>query len=177
MVKKGFIYRGLKPVNWCVHCETALAEAEVEYEDKTSPSIYVKFKVIDPEKLSAIRYPLSADIYLVIWTTTPWTLYGNAALAAHPDLEYAHVKTEKGDLIIAQDLLSSAFKELDLLDTGIKIEKLFRGKDLEGLAYEHPLLKDGMMRKVVLADYVSKEEGSGLVHIAPGHARRIILPA
>ena len=171
LVKKGFIYRGLKPVNWCVHCETALAEAEVEYEDKTSPSIYVKFKVIDPEKLSAIRYPLSADIYLVIWTTTPWTLYGNAALAAHPDLEYAHVKTEKGDLIIAQDLLSSAFKELDLLDTGIKIEKLFRGKDLEGLAYEHPLLKDGMMRKVVLADYVSKEEGSGLVHIAPGHGQ------
>ena len=167
LVKKGFIYRGLKPVNWCVSCETALAEAEVEYEDKTSPSIYVKFKLIDSGKLALS----TSDTYLVIWTTTPWTLYGNVAAAVHPNLEYALVKTEKGDLIIAQDLLSSAFKELDLVDTGIKIEKLFRGKDLEGLSYEHPLLKDGMARKVVLADYVSKEEGSGLVHIAPGHGQ------
>ena len=114
-----------------------MAEAEVEYEDKTSPSIYVKFKLIDSGKLA-----LSAsDTYLVIWTYYSWTLYGNAALAAHPDLEYALVKTEKGDLIIAQDLLSSAFKELDLVDTGIKIEKALPGQGFRGFILRASFIK------------------------------------
>ena len=171
LVRRGFVYRGLKPVNWCSSCETALAEAEVEYEDKASPSIYVKFKVSDPQKLSAIRYPLSADSYLVIWTTTPWTLYANVAVAVRADAQYALVKTAKGNLIIARNLLPGALKDIGLEPNNAETIQLLQGKDLEGLIYEHPFLKDGILRKVVLADYVSQEEGSGLVHTAPGHGQ------
>jgi len=157
LVKSGFVYRGLKPVNWCFKCETALAEAEVEYENHTSPSIFVKFK-LEREKGS------SRDTFLVIWTTTPWTLIANVAVAVHPQFTYAHYKTERGDLIIAE------CREGELTSLGIKdIKKIrsFKGGDLEGKVYDHPFgLRKG---KVVLADYVSKEEGSGLVHIAPGH--------
>ncbi len=163
LVKKGFVYRGLKPVNWCPVCETALAEAEVDYEDKTSPSIYVKFKLKSDQKLS--------DYSLVIWTTTPWTLYANAAVAAHPDIQYAFVHTAKGSLIAAKDLLPGIAKDMEADISEFKIEKIVKGKDLEGLAYEHPFLKDGYERKVVLADYVSSEEGTGLVHTAPGHGQ------
>src|SRR4030042_1061967 len=94
LVKKGYVYRGLKPVNWCFKCETALAEAEVEYEDHTSPSIYVKFKLEENKD-----YP--QDSYLVIWTTTPWTLIANVAVAVHPDFVYSYIKTSKGRLVIA----------------------------------------------------------------------------
>ena len=164
LVRRGFVYRGLKPVNWCATCETALAEAEVEYEDKSSPSIYVKFKVTNPQKLSA-------EAYLVIWTTTPWTLYGNVAVAVRADAQYALVKTEKGNLIIARNLLPSTFKDIGIELSNIETIQLLQGKDLEGLIYEHPFLKDGILRKVVLADYVSQEEGTGLVHTAPGHGQ------
>jgi isoleucyl-tRNA synthetase len=155
LVKEGYIYRGLKPVNWCFKCETALAEAEVEYEDHTSPSIYVKFKLDNGQ----------TDTYLLIWTTTPWTLIANVAVAVHPNFIYSYVKTEKGNLILAKDLL------VNVLSQG-KIEKYevikeVKGRDLEGLFYTHPLLS--RQGRVVLADYVSKEEGTGLVHTAPGH--------
>jgi isoleucyl-tRNA synthetase len=157
LVKKGYVYRGLKPVNWCYRCETALAEAEVEYEDHSSPSLYVKFKL---KKNSIFK----KDIYLVIWTTTPWTLIANVAVAVHPDFSYSHYSSDQGDLIIAE------CREQELSLMGIKnIGKIgtFKGKDLEGIAYEHPFgFREG---KVVLADYVSREEGSGLVHTAPGH--------
>jgi isoleucyl-tRNA synthetase len=157
LVKKGYIYRGLKPVNWCFKCETALAEAEVEYEEHTSPSIYVKFKL---EKNDIFKQ----EIYLVIWTTTPWTLIANVAVAVHPELFYAHYNTEKGHLIIAE------CREQELSLMGVKNTKkigTFKGKDLEGMTYEHPLgFRKG---RVVLADYVLKEEGTGLVHTAPGH--------
>jgi isoleucyl-tRNA synthetase len=171
LVKRGFIYRGLKPVNWCAGCETALAEAELEYEDRSSPSIYVKFKLNDNQKLSTINYQLSADSYLVIWTTTPWTLFGNVAVAAHPDLEYAVVETDKGNLVIAKRLLPSVFNDVGVDAHNAKILGALRGKDLEGLVYEHPFLQDEVRRKVVLAGYVSQEEGSGLVHTAPGHGQ------
>lgn len=156
LYNKGYIQRGLKPVNWCLKCETALAEAEVEYEGHTSPSLFVKFKIQDNRGFK--------DSYLLVWTTTPWTLIANVAVAAHPDLTYCHIKTEKGDFIIAE-------ARMDLLsETGIKdYERIgsFKGGKLEGLIYEHPLgLRKG---KVVLADYISAEEGTGLVHIAPGH--------
>jgi len=174
LVKKGYIYRGLKPVNWCFKCETALAEAEVEYEDHNSPSIFVKFKLDN----SLSRYPViplngqtgkrangQTDIYLVIWTTTPWTLMANVAVAVHPDLTYCYIKTDKGNLILAKDLLSNALSQM-----GIDKYELIRevsGKELAGLVYAHPFgLRNG---RVVLADYVSKEEGTGLVHTAPGH--------
>lgn len=154
LVKEGYIYRGLKPVNWCFKCETALAEAEVEYENHTSPSVYVKFKLVS-----------QTDTYLVIWTTTPWTLIANVAVAAHPDFIYAFIKTEAGNLIVAEDLLSGILSQLGIKQ--YELIKEIKGKDLDGLVYEHPLgLRKG---KVVLAEYVSKEEGTGLVHTAPGH--------
>lgn len=156
--EKGYLYHGLKPVNWCSKCETALAEAEVEYEDKSSPSVYVKFKLKSQKDFQD-------NSFLVIWTTTPWTLVANAAVALHPQFTYLYIKTEKGNLIIAKDLLAGF-----LTNSGISehtIIKEFNGKVLEGLAYSHPFLsRDG---KVVLADYVSAEDGTGLVHIAPGH--------
>jgi len=158
LVKAGYIYRGLKPVNWCFRCETALAEAEVEYEDHTSPSIFVKFKIAPGQ-----AFP--DETYLVIWTTTPWTLLANVAVAVHPKFSYAHYKTEKGDLIIAEECAGRCFDLMGIKDP--KVVSTFKGLDLEGKIYEHPFgLRKG---KVVLADYVSREEGSGLVHTAPGH--------
>ncbi|RJP29817.1 MAG: isoleucine--tRNA ligase [Candidatus Omnitrophota bacterium] len=158
LFKKGYIKRGLKPVNWCFRCETALAEAEVEYEDHVSDSIFVKFKLDD-------NPAFDKDSYLLIWTTTPWTLIANVAVAVHPELNYSYINTEAGRLIIATPLLENV-----LLQSGLKNYKLLKkidGKELESLVYEHPFgLRKG---RVVLADYVSKEEGSGLVHTAPGH--------
>ncbi|MCK9603626.1 MAG: isoleucine--tRNA ligase [Candidatus Omnitrophica bacterium] len=158
LVEKGYIYRGLKPVNWCFKCETALAEAEVEYEDHASPSIFVKFKLDDPK-----GYP--QDSYLLIWTTTPWTLIANVAVAVHPGFRYCLIKTEKGNLVVARDLLEDVLSKTGL--EKYEVIKEFNGKELEGLIYNHPFgLRKG---RVVLADYVSREEGSGLVHTAPGH--------
>ena len=157
LVRKGYIYRGLKPVNWCFRCETALAEAEVEYEDHASPSVFVKFR-LDSSK----DFP--EDSYLVIWTTTPWTLIANVAVAVHPDFAYSYLKTDKGNIIVAnvrmQVLSSLGVEKYEVL-------RELKGRDLEGLVYEHPFgLRKG---KVVLANYVSAEDGSGLVHTAPGH--------
>jgi len=157
LYNQGFIQRGLKPVNWCFKCETALAEAEVEYEDHTSPSVFVKFKV--KEDRGWLK-----DGYLVIWTTTPWTLIANVAVSVHPEFDYSYIKTSKGNLIIANVRLSV------LQQMGIdkyEVIKVLKGKDLEGVIYDHPFgLRSG---KVVLADYVSSQEGTGLVHTAPGH--------
>lgn len=157
LVKKGYIYRGLKPVNWCFRCETALAEAEVEYEDHTSPSVFVKFKLG-----TSPQFP--DDAFLVIWTTTPWTLIANVAVAVHPDFDYSYIKTARGNLIIA-DVRFAVLERM-----GIEKYELIRrikGRDMEGLVYTGPFnLRSG---KVVLADYVSSEEGTGLVHTAPGH--------
>ncbi|MBU1726991.1 MAG: isoleucine--tRNA ligase [Candidatus Omnitrophica bacterium] len=154
LVKEGYVYRGLKPVNWCYRCETALAEAEVEYEDHASPSIFVKFKLEGTK-----------DEYLLIWTTTPWTLIANVAVAVHPEFDYCFVKTDKGDLIVCKDLLAGVLERCGIQD--YELIKEVKGRELEGLVYSHPFgLRKG---KVVLADYVSREEGTGLVHTAPGH--------
>lgn len=158
LARDGYLYRGLKPVNWCFRCETALAEAEVEYEDHSSPSIYVKFRLDETDEYGK-------DSYLVIWTTTPWTLVANVAVAAHPDFIYSYVKTQKGNLILAEDLLSQVLSQVGI--DKYELIKKVRGKDLEGLIYNHPfILRKG---RLVLADYVSKNEGTGLVHTAPGH--------
>ena len=157
LYNQGFIQRGLKPVNWCYRCETALAEAEVEYENHTSPSVFVKFKAKEDKGLLA-------DSYLVIWTTTPWTLIANVAVAVHPEFSYAYIKTDKGNLIIA-DCRLAVLEQMGI--DKYEVIKNFKGKDLEGIIYNHPFgLRSG---KVVLADYVSGEEGTGLVHTAPGH--------
>lgn len=158
LVKGGFIYRGLKPVNWCFKCETALAEAEVEYEPRVSPSVFVKFK-LDESK------DFKPDTYLLIWTTTPWTLIANVAVAVHPDFIYSYIKTEKGNLILAKDLSADVLQQAGI--EKYELVREFSGRDLEGLNYTHPFgLRKG---RVVLASYVSSEEGSGLVHTAPGH--------
>jgi isoleucyl-tRNA synthetase len=157
LYQQGFIKRGLKPVNWCFKCETALAEAEVEYEDHTSPSVFVKFKAQEGKGLLG-------DSYFVIWTTTPWTLIANVAVAVHPEFSYSYIKTGKGNLIIA-DVRLQVLEKMGI--DKYELIKNFKGKDLEGLIYDHPFgLRSG---KIVLADYVSAQEGTGLVHTAPGH--------
>ena len=160
LVEKGYVWRGLKPVNWCFKCETALAEAEVEYQDHTSPSIFVKFSIDDPS--------FDENSYLLIWTTTPWTLIANVAVAVHPDLTYVYVRTDFGNLIIAKDLyIDVLVKAYDAQMRQNVILKELSGKELEGVSYRHPFqLRSG---RVVLADYVSREDGTGLVHTAPGH--------
>ena len=154
----GYLYHGLKPVNWCFKCETALAEAEVEHQEHNSPSIYVRFRIKPTEGFGP-------ESFLVIWTTTPWTLLANVAVAVHPDFTYLYMHTEKGNLIVAKDLLVSF-----LANSGIskhEVIKELKGKDLEELFYTHPFIsREG---RVVLANYVSGEEGTGLVHTAPGH--------
>ncbi len=156
--EKGFLYRGLKPVNWCCKCETALAEAEVEYEEHSSPSIYVKFKLKEAEDFKV-------ESFLVIWTTTPWTLLANVAVAAHPEFIYVYINSEKGNLIVAKDLLSGFLSNAGI-DKYTVIREL-KGRELDGLIYAHPFVsRNG---RVVLADYVSGDEGTGLVHTAPGH--------
>nr|MBU1328383.1 isoleucine--tRNA ligase [Candidatus Omnitrophota bacterium] len=155
LAKDGFIYRGLKPINWCSKCETALAEAEVEYEEHISPSIYVRFEIKNE--------PLA----FLVWTTTPWTLVSNVAIAVHPDLKYVFIKTDSfGTLILAEDLMETVLKKLGVAGD---ITKTVKGKDLEGMIASHPFLN--RPSKVVLADYVSNEDGTGCVHIAPGHGQ------
>lgn len=157
LVKSGYVYRGLKPVNWCSRCETALAEAEVEYEDHDSPSVFVKFAITGNNEIDGT--------YLVIWTTTPWTLLANVAVAVNPAFVYSLIDTSKGKLIVANKLLDNFSEKAGV--TGFKVIKEFKGSQLEGLEYNHPFgIRKG---SVVLADYVSGEEGTGLVHTAPGH--------
>jgi len=163
LVEKGFIYKGVKPVNWCINCETALAEAEVEYEDRVSPSIYVKFEVVDKGKIR-LNHTVE-DISFLVWTTTPWTLVSNVAVALHPDLYYCWVETEKGVFLIVEERISLLKEKIGFKDW--KILMKVKGASFEGIYLRHPFLERNSL--VVLADFVSKEEGTGCVHIAPGH--------
>ncbi len=169
LVSKGYVYRARRPVNWCWSCETALAEAEVEYDQHTSPSIYVKFE-LTPDSARKLKLPADQEIFpvfLVIWTTTPWTLMGNVAVAVHPDFEYA-VRRGSGSQawIVLADLPKGSPLMGPIGEDSHPLLKKLRGKDLEGLVYRHPFgLREG---KVVLANYVSAEDGTGLVHTAPG---------
>ena len=161
LVEKGYIYKDLKPVNWCATCETALAEAEVEYEDKKSPSVYVKFVI---QQLNGASF--------VIWTTTPWTLVANVAIAVHPDFEYVLIEIGapafKGEkFILAKELLAKVMEGAGIKD--YKVLKSFKGKDLEGLEARHPFID--RPSRVVLATYVTTEDGTGCVHTAPGHGQ------
>ncbi len=160
LVNEGYVYRGRKPVNWCATCETALAEAEVEYLDKESDSTYLLFSVSDDKRL----FKNDKTAYFLVWTTTPWTLVSNVAVALHPELEYCLTDFAGKSVILAKDLIPYLESKLD---TTISQKVSFKGKDLEGLKLKHPFLK--RESPVVLADFVSKEEGSGCVHIAPGH--------
>lgn len=160
LFEAGYLYRGKKPVYWCPNCQTALAEAEVEYKDVSSPSIFVKFLAKDP--------PFSIDlpVYYIIWTTTPWTLPANLALAFKPDAAYIALKVGEEVHVIMEDLFSF-YKA----DTGIDGEILASvpGKEFEGRKAHHPFYKRESL--CVLADFVSSEQGTGIVHIAPGHGQ------
>lgn len=172
LVERGYVYRALKPVNWCFKCETALAEAEVEYEPRTSPSVFVKFKALEIAKPknrlkgALPEYATEGDIHFVIWTTTPWTLLANVAIAMHPELDYAFVKAGDEKWIIAESLVEPVFKKIDMEYEVIAKE---RGSFFEGSRAKHPFLERESV--IVLADYVSSEEGSGCVHTAPGHGQ------
>src|SRR3984893_1622571 len=159
--EKGYVYRGLKPVYWCIHDRTALAEAEVEYENHTSPSIWVKFPVVADSKSAMLGNEANA----LIWTTTPWTLPANRALAFHPEFEYVVAETPAGKLLLAKDRVQAAATELKLEFNSV--HGSWKGKELEGLQFQHPFLE--MRVPAVLADYVTRDQGSGIVHTAPGH--------
>ena len=158
--ENGYIYKGLKPVYWSPTTETALAEAEIEYKDVTSHSIYVKF-----EGEKDLTDKLGVDeASILIWTTTPWTLPANLGVFLHPEFDYGLYKTEKGNLVVAKDLAEDVFKTLDL---SYELLKEFKGTELEYAHYQHPFLdRKGL---VMNADYVTIDAGTGAVHTAPGH--------
>ncbi|MCX7771139.1 MAG: isoleucine--tRNA ligase [Proteobacteria bacterium] len=165
IVKNGHVYRGKKPVYWCISCETALAEAEVEYDDHISPSIFVEFPIkSDISALSSTLKGLHTSI--VIWTTTPWTLPANKAVAVHPDYEYVAVQFGEKVYIIAKELLQK-FETILKKEGHIKAE--FKGEKLAGLVCEHPL--EDWDSIVLVADFVTLDTGTGCVHIAPGHGQ------
>jgi isoleucyl-tRNA synthetase len=160
----GAVYKGLKPVHWCTYDQSALAEAEIEYEDHTSPSVYVRFR-LDDESVKALDLPIEKPLYAVIWTTTPWTLPANLAIAVKPDFEYAVVEHDGENYIIALELLKDVAAKLGWHDYHAR--KVFKGSQFEHLRYAHPFLpRQGIF---VLGDYVTLEAGTGLVHTAPGH--------
>jgi isoleucyl-tRNA synthetase len=169
-MEKGFVYRGRKPVYWCIYDTTALAEAEVEYEDHTSPSVWVKFSVAPGEKSELEEM---SDVSAVIWTTTPWTLPHNRALAFHPDFEYVVVETEKGALLLAADRVAALQSECGIKE--VRIRTHAKGRDFEGVKFQHPFLP--MQVPGILADYVTLDQGSGIVHTAPGHGSDDFLSA
>lgn len=192
MYKKGYIEKGLKPVYWCASCETALAEAEVEYADHTSTSIYVRFKFEEEDKKRAFKVAgvdSDKDLYAVIWTTTPWTIPSNMAISVHPRFEYTFFERRAeakgldegqdhnaakcepkngGDVyVIAQGLLSAFLADVDWLEEDIKILGTCKGEDLELLNTKHPLVD--RKSPILLGEHVTLDAGTGSVHTAPGH--------
>jgi isoleucyl-tRNA synthetase len=193
--ENGFVYKGLKPVSWCIHDRTALAEAEVEYEQHTSPSVYVRYKLTsDPAKIAtelgapftkpgapsqAVSSPEVGSspkpVFTIIWTTTPWTLPASLAVAFHPELEYVALATPEAVYIVAQALLSEVIVHAHLMSSKNPAEPasqadiiaLFPGTALEGTTFQHPFL-DRQIRGVI-ADYVTADQGTGAVHTAPAH--------
>jgi len=162
----GAVTRSKKPVHWCPSCQTALAEAEVEYENHTSDSIYVKFPIVG-NLGDAVPELAGLKVAAVIWTTTPWTLPANLAVALHPDFKYAAVKTGNEVWLLAEGLVEQAFAEFGISD--YQIIATFAAGTIEGRKCRHPFLDRESL--IVLADYVTLETGTGCVHTAPGHGR------
>ena len=163
MYKKGYIYKGLKPVYWCPHDETALAEAEIEYQDDPCTTVYVKFPMHDDQgKLSAYD---KSKLFFVIWTTTIWTLPGNLAIALHPDESYAIVKAPGGEHYIMAEALTNKVMSIGGFDT-FEIVETHPGSFFENMLADHPFLPK--TSRLVLADYVTMDSGTGCVHTAPG---------
>lgn len=160
LVDDGYVYRGLRPIHWCVVCETALAEAEIEYREKRSPSIWVKLALReDPNGV----FEGADSAGVVIWTTTPWTIPANRAVVVHPELEYVIVDTDRGRLLYAagrHEAMEGLFDRAEIVVT-------VPGAELAGLVFTHPL--EDRPSPLLLAEHVTLEEGTGVVHTAPGH--------
>ena len=159
MAKKGYIYKGLKPVYWSPSSESALAEAEIEYQDKKSPSIYVSFEVTEGKGV------LEEGTKFIIWTTTPWTIPANLAISLHPKVEYAVVNTKGSKFVVALDLVKSVAEELGWEE--YTVERTLMGKEMDRLVAKHPLYDRDSL--IILGDHVTTETGTGCVHTAPGH--------
>ena len=169
ILEKGFVYRGLKPVNWCFDCQSALAEAEVEYEDKVDTAIDVGFALdaADNDKLAkafGLAQLPAGPVFAVIWTTTPWTIPANQALTMHPDFAYALVKTDKGNLILAQDLVEACLKRFQLSGNVVATAK---GKALELIKFRHPFYDRAS--PIHLGEFVTLDQGTGIVHSSPAY--------
>ena len=163
-MQTGMVYKGLKPVHWCTHCQTALAEAEVEYRDHTSPSIYVRFRLTD-DAVRQLDLPIEKPLYAIIWTTTPWTLPANLAIAVKPDYDYDVVEHDGTNYLVASELTKQVMQAFGWSD--YTVVKVFKGASLEHLTYRHAFLP--RESPIVLGDYVTVDAGTGLVHTAPGH--------
>ncbi|WP_453997080.1 isoleucine--tRNA ligase [Bacillus nitroreducens] len=159
MAKKGYIYKGLKPVYWSPSSESALAEAEIEYQDKRSPSIYVAFPIKDGKGV------LEGDEKIIIWTTTPWTIPANLGISVHPDLEYSVVSVDNNKFVVASALLESVTKEIGWEE--VTVVKTLKGRELEHVVAQHPIY--GRDSLVMLGEHVTTDAGTGCVHTAPGH--------
>ena len=169
MYKKGYIEKGLKPVYWCASCETALAEAEVEYADHTSTSIYVRFK-FDEEGVNKIKQLVDLpndNVYTVIWTTTPWTIPSNMAISMHPRFDYTFFTYNNDVYVIAQGLLASFLEGVNWEEKDINVIGSVKGADLELLNTNHPLYN--RKSPIILGEHVTLDAGTGAVHTAPGH--------
>ncbi len=163
-LKRGFVYKGLKPVYWCIHDRTALADAEIEYEMHTSPSVYVRYRLTsDPAALDAAL--AGKNVSTIIWTTTPWTLPASFAVAFHPDFEYVAMEANGEVYIVAESLAQSVMETCGLTDA--KEIARFPGRKLDRVTFQHPFLSRSVLG--VLADYVTADQGTGAVHTAPAH--------
>ena len=169
MYKKGYIEKGLKPVYWCASCETALAEAEVEYADISSKSIYVRFE-FDDESRAKIQNMVDLQgkkVYAIIWTTTPWTIPSNVAISMHPRFEYSIFEKGADVYVAATDLLGAFLSDVGWEESDIKILATAVGQDFELMEVKHPLID--RKSKIILGEHVTLDAGTGLVHTAPGH--------
>lgn len=163
MAKRGFIYKGLKPVYWCTDCETALAEAEVEYQEDESSSIYVLFPVLDSKGV----FPVDDQTYILIWTTTPWTIPGNTAISLHPDFDYVLADLGGMKILVAKALLDPVLHIKGKTEADVQILGEWKGDRLEGIRCAHPFYQRESV--VLLGEHVTLEQGTGAVHTAPAH--------
>ncbi len=167
MAKRGYIYKGLKPVNWSPSSESALAEAEIEYQDKRSASIYVAFGVKDGKGV------LENGERIIIWTTTPWTIPANLGISVHPDLEYSVIAVGEDRFVVASALVENVASACGF--DQYEVTRTVKGKDLENIIAEHPLY--GRDSLVMLGEHVTTDAGTGCVHTAPGHGKMTLSSA
>ncbi|CAL4319248.1 Isoleucine--tRNA ligase [Buchnera aphidicola (Panaphis juglandis)] len=166
IIENKYLYQGLKPVHWCTKCQSALAEAEVEYYNQKTESIIVMFKILNHQIINRMfKLPNKNPIYIIIWTTTPWSLPANRAIAVHPELKYQLIQLEKYHIILAKDTVKSVMNKINIQNW--KIIQTFYGKNLENIKCMHPFLIFNI--PIILSEHVKLDTGTGIVHIAPDH--------